>query len=87
MNSPLAGSQSTTNMKLNYPYQIKEWVRTLPTRDDWLLGEPHIHEMLTDPIVRRVTRRDNLGPADVWRAIERGRAALHGRAMDTRNVA
>lgn len=59
----------------------------MPTHNNWLAGEPHIHEMMTDPIVRLVMRRDNLGPADVWAAIDRARAALHGRARDTRNVA
>lgn len=59
----------------------------MPTRDDWLLGEPQVHDMLTDPIVRLVMRRDNLGPADVWTAIDRARAALRGREMDRRHVA
>lgn len=78
-------------MKSNDPYQIREWMRTVPVQNNWLLGEPPIHEMLADPIVHLVMRRDNLGPADVRAAIERGRAALHGQAphstMDSRNVA
>ena len=79
-------------MQMNYPYQIREWVRTVTAQDDWLKGEPPIEEILTDPIMHLVMRRDNLGPADVWAAIDRGRAALHGRAphsdaINSRNVA
>ncbi len=59
----------------------------MPTREDWLNGEPRIPDMLTDPIVRMVMRRDNLGPRDVWAAVERGRAALYGSEAQTRNVA
>ena len=71
----------------NSPGQIREWVRTVPTGNIWLSGEPPIHEMLRDPIVRLVMRRDKLGPADVWAAVERGRAALYGREEPSRNVA
>jgi len=59
----------------------------VPTHDNWLAGEPHIHEMMTDPIVRLVMRRDNLGPADVWAAVNRARAALHGPEARSRDVA
>ena len=79
-------------MKMNVPGQIspgqiREWVRTVSAQDNWLQGEPPIHEMLTDPIVRLVMRRDNLGPADVWAAIDRARIALHGREEPSRDVA
>ena len=59
----------------------------MSTQDNWLLGEPHIHEMMTDPIVRLVMRRDNLGPADVWTAIDRARTALYGPEVRSRDVA
>ena len=62
-------------------------MRTVPTQNNWLMGEPPIHEMLSDPIVRLVMRRDKLGPADVWAAVNRGRAALHGREEPPRNAA
>ena len=77
----------TTNMKFKCEHQSREWTRTVPIQDDWLTGEPHIHDMITDPIVRLVMRRDNLGPADVWAAIDRARIALRGRAVESRNVA
>jgi len=32
-------------------------------------------------------RRDNVGPADVWAAIDRGRATQRGREEPSRNVA
>ncbi len=87
--SPLAGTHPTTNMKLQLKDQdlFRKWMRTLPTRDDWLAGEPHIHEMMADPIVRLVMRRDNLGPADVWAAIDRARTALRGPEVRSRDVA
>lgn len=72
---------------MNHPYQFREWVRTVPAQENWLKGEPSLHEMLADPIVRLVMHRDNLGPADVWAAVERGRIALHGQELDSRNVA
>jgi len=85
--SPLVTTQSAANMDMKPQIRFSERVRTLPTRDDWLNGEPHIHEMLTDPIVRLVMRRDNLGPADVWAAVERARAALRGQEERPRDVA
>jgi len=59
--------------------RFTDWEPDLPTPDDWLKGEPHIDDMLTDPIVRLVMRRDNVGPADVWAAVDRARANLRGR--------
>lgn len=77
----------TTNIKLNDSYQIRDWMSTVPAQDNWLLGEPSIHEILSDPIVHLVMRRDNVGPADVWAAIDRGRATQRGREEPSRNVA
>ncbi len=59
----------------------------MPTHNNWLMGEPHIHEMMTDPIVRLVMQRDKLGPADVWAAVNQGRAALRGTEERARDVA
>ena len=71
--------------------RFTNWGPELPAPDDWLKGEPRLHEMLTDPIVRLVMRRDNVGPADVWAAVDRARASLRGRARReaeiSRNVA
>jgi hypothetical protein len=61
------------------PQRFMSWGPQLPEPDDWLKGEPRLHEILDDPIVRLVMRRDNLGPADVWAAVDRARASLRGR--------
>ena len=47
-------------------------------REIWLYGEPAIDEMLKDPIVRLVMRRDGIGEADVRAAIAPVAARLHG---------
>ncbi len=45
------------------------------TRDYATAGtEPPLAELLADPLLHAVLRRDRLQPADVWRAIERARA-------------
>jgi hypothetical protein len=67
--------------------RFSEWMRAMPTRNDWLKGEPQIREMLTDPIVRLVMRRDNLDPSDVWAAVHRARAAMYEPAETSRDVA
>lgn len=87
MNSPLVGSQMATNMKIKHQHQFRKWKRTVPIPDEWLKGEPHLQELLTDPIVHLVMRRDNLGPDDVWMAIDQARDALHGPAAHARDVA
>ena len=51
----------------------------MPKPEDWLKGEPQLDDMLTDPIVRLVMRRDNVGPADVWAAVDLARIGLRGR--------
>lgn len=50
----------------------------MPNPDTWLEGEPGLGEILVDPIVRLVMRRDGLDPRQVRDAIERGRMALRG---------
>ncbi len=35
----------------------------------WLQGEPSIREVMSDPIVHLVMRRDGLTPEDVWPVI------------------
>jgi hypothetical protein len=42
----------------------------------WLYGEPDIADMLSDPIVRLVMRRDAVGDVEVWRAIRRAQGQL-----------
>lgn len=87
MKSPLVATQTLTNISMKQRDYSFEGGRVMPTRDDWLKGEPQLRDMLTDPIVRMVMRRDNLGPADVWTAIEQARAGLHGRQASSREVA
>ena len=35
----------------------------------WLQGEPSLQEVMSDPIVHLVMRRDGLTPEDVWPVI------------------
>ena len=87
MKSPLVATQTLPNIgMIQRDYSFKG-VRVVPAQNDWLKGEPHLREMLTDPIVRLVMRRDNLGPADVWAAVEQARAGLHGPQDPSRKVA
>jgi hypothetical protein len=36
--------------------------------------EPPLEELLNDRIVQLIMRRDGIGPADVWRAVEAARS-------------
>jgi hypothetical protein len=54
-------------------------------RDEWLCGEPAIDDMLDDPIVRLVMRRDGITERDVRAAIAPMIAVL--RAAEPRLVA
>ena len=45
-------------------------------REGWDGGEPSIAELLSDPIVELVLRRDGLTRRDVWRAVEAARRRL-----------
>ena len=42
----------------------------------WIVGEPSVQELLGDPIVHAVLRRDGLSVHDLMRAIARGRGRL-----------
>jgi hypothetical protein len=48
------------------------------------LNEPALDEVLADPIVHLVMRRDGIGPGEVRAAIERARAILARRALSAR---
>ncbi len=37
--------------------------------ESWLHGEPSIQEVMSDPIVRLIMRRDGLTPESVWAVI------------------
>jgi hypothetical protein len=87
MKSPLVATQTLPNIAVEQQNRFSKWIRAVPAQNDWLKGEPHLREMLTDPIVRLVMRRDNLGPADVWAAVEQARAGLHGPQDSPRKVA
>jgi hypothetical protein len=43
--------------------------------------EPPLEELLQDQIARLVMRRDGIGPADVWRAVEAARSRLAQRTQ------
>ncbi len=50
--------------------------------DYWVSGrEPGLAEVLSDPIVHLVMRRDGLSEADVRAAVRRGQARLYGGAL------
>lgn len=87
MKSPLEMTSSGPNIDRIQRDSSGEGLRVVPTRDDWLMGEPRLREMMTDPIVRLVMRRDNLGPVDVWAAVEQARANLRGQTESSREVA
>ena len=38
--------------------------------DSWLHGEPSIREVMSDPIIHLVMRRDGLTPEIVWAVIQ-----------------
>lgn len=42
----------------------------------WIVGEPSLQDVLDDPVVHAVLRRDGLSPQDLMRAINRGRSRL-----------
>ena len=42
----------------------------------WIVGEPTVQELLGDPVVHAVLRRDGLSVHDLMRAIARGRGRL-----------
>lgn len=58
---------------MSHPFAATE--RTGPA-SAWLYGEPAIDDLLQDPVVQSVLRRDSLSEDDVRRAIGRGRARL-----------
>lgn len=42
----------------------------------WIDGEPSVRDLLGDPVVHAVLRRDGLSPQDLMLAIARGRSRL-----------
>ncbi len=44
----------------------------------WAVGEPALEDLLSDPIVDVVLRRDGLTRRDVWRAVDLARQRLGG---------
>jgi hypothetical protein len=44
----------------------------------WIVGEPSVQDLLADPVVHAVLRRDGLSMRDLMRAIARGRRRLSG---------
>lgn len=50
---------------------------------NWITGEPSVQDMLRDPLVHAVLKRDGLGPQDLLRAIRLGRSRLAPPAPDS----
>ena len=42
----------------------------------WAEGEPALEDLLSDPIIDVVLRRDGLARCDVWRAVDLARQRL-----------
>ena len=43
----------------------------------WEASEPALDDLLSDPIMEYLLRRDGLTRRDVWRAVETARSNLH----------
>lgn len=43
---------------------------------DWIVGEPSVQEMLIDPVVHAVLRRDGLSLNDLLKAVANARGRL-----------
>lgn len=50
--------------------------RIMTRRQTWEWGEPTLEDLLSDPIVEAVLRRDGLTRRDVWRAVALARQQL-----------
>ncbi len=51
----------------------------------WLHGEPSIREVMSDPLVRLVMRRDGLTPESVWAVIQAASVELQVKAKEVAN--
>jgi hypothetical protein len=54
---------------------------TVTETTPWILGEPTIEELLRDPLVHAVLRRDGLNPQDLLQAVALGRGRLAPAAL------
>jgi len=61
-------------------------VRSARPWDPWRSGEPTLAEVMEDPIVHLLMRRDGLTPAAVWPLLDRIGASLAG-PSDQRSAA
>jgi hypothetical protein len=52
------------------PVQLPLLGEALHQSESWLHGEPSIQEVMSDPIVHLIMRRDGLTPESVWAVIE-----------------
>lgn len=53
----------------------------------WIVGEPSMQEVLGDPVVHAVLRRDGLGLQDLMRAVARARRRLSPSTLVISNLA
>ena len=49
-------------------------------RQTWVEGEPSLAELLSDPMIDHLLRRDGVTRQDMWRAVEAAQRGLIGRA-------
>ena len=50
--------------------------------ESWLHGEPSIQEVMSDPIVHLVMRRDGLTPESVWAVIQTASVKLQMKSKE-----
>ena len=50
----------------------------MPSKHRWATHgiEPDLHDLLADPVVELVMRRDGIVAGDVWAAVQRARSRL-----------
>lgn len=53
----------------------------------WIVGEPTVRDLIADPVVHAVLRRDGLSKQDLMRAIARGRHRLSGTTLSSTTAA
>jgi len=54
----------------------------MSSSQDWMAGEPALEDLLSDPILDVVLRRDGLTRRDVWQAVELARERLGQRIQE-----
>jgi hypothetical protein len=75
----------TSNLRWEAGFMIA--VHGIARSHDWIVGEPSLAEVLGDPLVHAILRRDGLTRQDLQQAIALGRRRLTARAPATSDAA